>query len=685
MTQTHARTGFQAALPRMDGEVTVSGLDAPVVIRRDASGIAHVRATTEHDAWFGQGYACAQDRLWQMEYDRRRARGRWAEVAGSAALKADILARRMQLARAARADVQAMSETTRAMFAAYAAGVNAFLSSGQPLPAEFALTGVTPEPWAPWHSVAGFKVRHVLMGLWQRKLVRARLLATIGPELYAQLEGEAVDTAALILPSSGTARLIEEANEDIQAAAGHLGFLAELDAGSNSWAVHGSRTTTGMPVLCNDSHRQLDVPNVYWQAHLSCPEFNVIGATFPGVPGFPHFGHNGSVAWNITHTSADYQDLYIEEFDTTNPGRHRTADGWADAELVVETVEVADAAPVQVELWRTHHGPIVHGDPRKGSALALKYTATDGPCRGFEPIRPMLSARTVPELHETQREWVDPVNNLVSADTAGNIGYLTRGAIPIRASSAARRLPAAGWTGEHEWTGLVPFEQLPRAVNPPEGFIATANQRVIAGDEPYISADFAPPWRAERITEVLSSNPSMSPTQIAALQADTTSVAARIWSRFLALSGPFDGEAERARSLLASWDANLSVDNAEALLYGHFRRRLMRALYEPLVGEQTWAWLTSAEPPALGAAVNGWITAVTSAVRDADSAIRERTPDGRLWREVLSEPLAAAWRAAVEQAGPEPSQWQWGAAHRTSAKHTLAARFPDLAESLNPP
>ncbi|MEE9277214.1 MAG: penicillin acylase family protein, partial [Dehalococcoidia bacterium] len=367
MSQRSPAIDFAAAQSQVDGEMTVTGLRERVTIRRDEFGIAHIGAENEHDAWFGQGFASAQDRLWQMEYDRRRAVGRWAELAGAEALAADTLARRMQLESAARADVAAMSAETRAMFEAYAAGVNAFLRSGQPLPVEYELTGATPEAWEAWHSVVSFKIRHVLMGAWQLKLAHASLLARIGAERYAQLDGRAPQGSAVILPPGGKLRdLLMQSADEIAEAAKPLGFLAEAGAGSNSWAVHGSRTTTGMPVLCNDSHRALDVPNVYWQVQVSCPEFNVIGATFPGIPGFPHFGHNGAVAWCITHTMADYQDLYLEEFDPSDASRYRTLDGWRKAEHREETIRVRDGDDAPVELWRTEHGPVVHGDPRGG-------------------------------------------------------------------------------------------------------------------------------------------------------------------------------------------------------------------------------------------------------------------------------------------------------------------------------
>ncbi len=681
MAGTNGRIDFAAAQPQLDGVTRVDGLDAPVTVRRDGFGIAHIRAENEHDAWFGMGYAAAQDRLWQMDYDRRRATGRWAEVAGGAAVAEDILARRLQLAEAAQVDVASMSASTRGMFEAYAAGVNAYLASGQPLPVEFALTETEPEPWEPWHSVAAFKIRHVYMGKWPLKMAQAALLARIGPERYARLDGRAPAGSPVILPpGGGLAPFMAQRAEDFATAAEQLGRLAGGEGGSNSWAVHGSRTTTGLPVLCNDSHRPLEAPNVYWQAHVAFPEFDVIGAAFAGLPGFPHFGHNGRVAWSITHTGADYQDLYIEQFDPGRPGRYRTREGWSQAEGRSETIAVRGVGPRRIDVWRTAHGPLVFGDPREGQALALRYTAIDEPCRGFEVFRPMLGAATVEELFECQRGWVDPVNNFVAADTMGNIGYMTRGRLPVRSSKAGRQLPAPGWTGEHEWVGNVPFEAMPRAVNPPEGFIATANQAVRDGDAPYIAHEFSPPSRAERIVEVLRSQERFSPAELAALQGDTTSTVARRWARLLERVGPLRGEAELARAMLAGWDGNLRPESGAALLYAHFRRRVVGALFEPLTGVEAWAWVASGDNPSTFRMLGAWFYNVSMGLERSKKA-----PDGRAWDDVLPEALASAWRGAAERCGEDASKWRWDAAHGTGSQHPLAAVFPEHVERLNPP
>lgn len=660
-------------------DLRVPGPSGETVIRRDRWGVAHVSAATEMDAWFGQGFAAAQDRLWQMEYDRRRAVGRWAEAAGEAGLAADLVARRLDIAAAARDSLGAMDAGTQEMFAAYARGVNAFLASGAPLPPEYGLTGISPEPWEPWHSVALFKIRHVLMGPWQWKMAATGLFARVGPTTWKELHFLSPVGSSVILPPGGKVReLFDHANEEIAAASEHLGFLSEIEAGSNSWAVHGSRTTTGEPVICNDSHRALDVPNAYWQVHVSCPYFDVSGATFAGFPGFPHFGFNGAVAWNITHTQADYQDLYIERFEGEAGERYLAEDGWRAAEHRSETIAVRGGEPVSLECWKTRHGPVVHGDPRRGMAVALRYTALERAKPAFNGLRAMVRSRDVHELFAAQATWVDPVNNLVAADTSGNIGYLVRGELPIRASTAGRRVAVPGWTGEHEWVGTVPFDQMPRSVNPPEGYIATANQRVLAGDEPYISAYFAPPGRADRLVELLGGGERLSPETIASWQGDTTSKPARTWARFLASRGPFEGDAERARAMLAGWDGNLAGDRGEGLLYAYFRRNVTRELFAPLVGEATWAWLTTERHAGLGRVVSGLLAEVVAHLEEGAPP-----PGGREWSPILAAALERAWEQSVALGGPDPGSWRWDSRHTTASRHPLSSQFPEAA--LDPP
>ena len=672
-----------AHLPQMEGALAVPGAPAGLRIHRDDHGIPHVEAPDERAAWFGMGYACAQDRLWQLEWYRRRGEGRWSEVVGASGLAADRMFRRLRLVEACRADVAAMSAETRAMFEAYAEGVNAYVSAGQPLPPEFALTGLGWSTWRPEDSVMVFKVRHAIMGKRLTKLARLEFLRRTDAATYALLEGIEPSGINLILPPGGTAdRAYASTAEEVRAMAADLGPLGSDEGGSNSWAVHGSRMSTGKPVLCNDSHRPLDVPNVYWQAHVWCPEFNVAGGAFPGVPAFPHFGFNGEVAWNITHGQADYQDLWAEEFDPADPTRYRTESGWATAEVRTETIEVRGGPSEEITLVRTRNGDIVHGEPASGSAIAMRYTATDRPGVQWETFRPMVFASMVAELHEANRGWEEPVNALVSADTAGNIGFLYRGRIPVRSTSKAREFPVAGWTGEHTWVGDVPFEALPQVINPSEGFVGTANQRPVQSTEHYLAHEFTTPGRSTRIAEVLTSKPSFEPGEVIRLQADTTSIRAREWAEFLAQRGPYQGVAEQARAMLAGWDGDLAADSGPALLYACFKLRGMEHVFRPILGEDAWTWALTGGNDQGPATLLRWWYYLGEALRTSDGAAG--TPDGRAWDDVLPGILEAAWARASELGGTDASAWRWDSVHRTEAQHTLSVAFPDLASALDP-
>jgi penicillin G amidase len=650
-------------------------------ITRDGHGVPHVRGETPADAWAGMGYACAQDRLFQLDYDRRRACGRWAEIAGAGAVGGDVLARRLGLAAAARRDVAAMSGPARTAFEAYAGGVNAAIADGaMPLPGRYPV-----EPWLGWHSVAAFLVRHVLMGQWQHKLANAVLLARIGPAAFARLETRPPLGSPLAVPPDGrlsapVSRLLDDALGDV---VGHLGFLAEVEPGSNAWAVSGRRTAHGAAVICNDSHRALDTPNVYWQCRVSCPDFDVAGATFPGLPGFPHFGFNGSVGWAITHADADSQDLYLERF---SGDRYLTEDGWAPADLRQERIEVRGGPPVTVSAWATRHGPIVHGSPESGIGLALKWTGTYRANTGFECMFPMLTAGSAAEMCDAQDGWVDPVNNLVCADVSGRVAYQCRGEVPVRSSEGGRRLPAAGWDGQCEWTSTVPFGELPRTVDPSVGYVMTANNAIVDGDAPYLSYTFAQPFRAERLRSLLDGRAGLTVDALAGMQADTVSVAARGWGRLLGSLGPFDvADAESARSLLAGFDGDLAAESAAALLYACFIRALAAGLYRPILGPQTWEWVASGSLAPTISLVRRWLGNDTWELLGMParpgSAPFDGGERGQRVLAVVPEALASAWAAAVALGGPDPRQWRWGDVHQIVRVHPLgrdAGRFPGV-------
>ena len=697
LTPAAAPQALNRAVPQANGKLSLPGLAAAVEVYRDPWGIPHIRAASTADAFFVQGFVTAQDRLWQMEYDRRRGSGRWAEVVGPAGVEQDLLMRRFRLEAAARADYQASSAATRALLDAYAQGVNAWIdyaAAADGLPAEYAIAGIAPEPWQPWDGLTAFKVRHILMGVFESKLWRAQLVKRLGPAKAALLSpGYTPGQLQILPPGTPYAGPDEDILAELSRGAAALNELHETAAGSNSWVLAGHRTATGKPLLAGDSHRALDTPNVYYQCHLASPDFDVVGLAIPGVPGFPHFGHNDRVAWCITHTSADYQDLYIERFQADNPQYYLHQGQWRRAEVFQERIKVRGGDPVDLTLYVTQHGPVIAGGPEaKGdgteppTGLAFRYTATDGGKPWPDLLPAMLTAKDGYELAESMRGWVDPCNNFLFADTAGNIGYLCRGEIPIRSRDNGR-LPVPGWEGQHEWTGNIPFDQLPRAINPPEGYIVTANNKPVGDDYPYyISAEFTPGFRAARVTAALLALENPTAADMAKVHAERVSLPAQAWVQVLQSyqSQLTIADALTAQSLekLLQWSGKMDADAVEPTIYSAARDALLYRLFHyHLDGElAAQAW----QPTNRGAGVFlGRVKELLlSHLPAADSPL---LPPGETWPALLSAALTAGVATLRERLGEDLTQWRWERLHQARPRHILSAAFPDLAELLDPP
>ncbi|MBI2936372.1 MAG: penicillin acylase family protein [Chloroflexi bacterium] len=682
ITLPRSKEDLKAALPDTAKSLRFKGLDGTVEIFRDPYGIPHVKAKTVHDAFFGQGFATAQDRLWHMDYDRHRAYGRWAEYAGGSAVAHDTMMRRFQIAPSVRADYAAVNIDTKAMLDAYAAGVNAFLQSTASLPIEYALVEGKPEPWQPWDCLAVFKVRHYFLGVWEAKLWRARLVNTIGPERTARLFPGYHPGHLLIVPQGATYDgPTLDGLKELSKAAETLNLLRELDAGSNCWVVAGSRTASGKPLVAGDPHRALDVPNTYYQNHIACSEFDVIGFSFPGCPGFSHFGHNAHVAWGATHGGADYQDLYIERFNKQTPPLYEFKGQWRRAEVRRETIQVRGGQPVPLDVTVTHHGPIIGGDPSKGYGIAFRYTATAEPDTGFDSLFRMLMATSIEELDESMRAWVDPGHNFVFADVHGNIGYLNRVKLPIRPMANAW-VPVPGWTGEHEWQGFVPFEELARSRNPETGYIVTANNRIVGKDYPhYIALDFAPGFRARRITDRLAQMKKATVADMASVHAERVSIPGKTYARLLAQVQPQDEPSARAKEKLAGWDGTMDRDAVAPTIYSAFRDRLDRLLVRNLLGPLAEEAFKGTGRGAPGHARRLSAHFAQAAEKNETSLL----PPGGDWTSLISQALAEGVAYLRERLGDDIESWQWGKVHGTKPQHPLSALHPELAALLNPP
>ena len=670
------------ALPDVTSPQRLGGLLGPVDVWRDSDGIPHARATTLHDAFFAQGFVHAQDRLWHMEYDRRRAYGRWAEIVGATGAPQDVLARRLGLVPSARADYAGAASETRAMLDAYAAGVNAFLQTTRTLPVEFRLLGVRPDPWAPWDSLAVFKIRHVEMGPWQMKLWRARLVRQVGLRLAAYLCPGTPPNPMLIVPPGAEYRgPAPSALDALGRSDAALASLPSWIGGSNSWALSGTRTASGRPLVAGDPHRALDTPNCYYQNHLACPEFDAIGLSFPGVPGLPHFGHNQHVAWCVTHAMADYQDVFVERFDPTDPTRYEFRGEWRQAEVRRETVLVRGHAPIDVSVWVTHHGPVVLGDPASGHAVALRYTATAEVNRTFDALVPMLRAATADQLEAAMRQWVDPGNNLVFADVHGAIGYRTRGVVPVRAAANAW-LPVPGWDGAHEWRGAIPFEEMPAMRDPATGWIATANSRIADADYPhYLGLDYVADFRTRRIVARLRDLRDATVADMAAVHADRVSIPAQALVEVARRIEPLDAGSRAALALLRRWDGAMDQDSPAATLYAVFRARLLRDLLGPLLGPLAGDAFASM-PGAATTHMARLRGRLAEWIREDDRTLLAAGDD---WSSAMARALAGAAASLRETLGPDPAAWTWGRLHVTRPAHPLSASFPDSAALLDPP
>jgi len=681
--KTLTREDLKSALPDLSGTVKLKGVEAPVEIYRDPFGIAHVLARTAGDAFFGQGWVTAQDRLWHMDHDRRNAYGRLAEWLGETAAEGDKTMRRFQIGATVEGDYRAVDPPTRAMLDAYAAGVNAFLRETEALPVEYALLETRPEPWQPWDSFAVFKVRHIMMGVFEGKLWRAKLVNAFGPEKAASLLRGHPPGHLVVVPPGGTYEGpaldgLAELGRNLEA----IRWLREEpDSGSNNWAVHGTRTASGKPLLAGDSHRPLDTPNCYYQNHIACPEFDVVGLSFPGVPGFPHFGHNARVAWCVTHAQADYQDLYVERFSAGKPPRYEFRGQWKEAEVRKEKIRVKGRGPLEMEVTVTHHGPVIAGGPEKGHGLAFRYTATAAPYLGFECLLPMMKASSVDELNEAMRRWVDPGNNLVSADVQGNIAYLNRGQVPLRPLANAW-LPVPGWTGEHEWQGNIPFEALPRLRNPSAGFIVSANNRIPDQDYPYyIALSYAPESRARRIYQRLSNLTGATGKDMRSIHGDSLSIPAGVLARLIESAEPAGESARQAKDLLTGWNGGMDRDSAAPTIYAAFRVKLLHRIIGNLAGPLVDVMFTST-----GRGAPRHLAELASQiVSQAAAGDTSFLPPGARWPSLAAEALEEAVVYLRSRWGDDMAAWKWGAVHRTAPQHPVSRAFPDLAGLLNPP
>ena len=583
----------RAPIPKLDGKVEAPGLDAVAYIRRDERGVPHIEAQTIDDALYAQGFACAQDRLWQMDTLRRQAEGRLSEVAGPAALEIDRYMRTLGLGAVARADAAALDAKTRAGLEAYAAGVNAEATT-HPLPIEFKLLGYSWDPWTPEDTIAIAKLMaQRLDDQWYYLDVRAQLSRAVGAEAAGALTDMQVPSFARHIPGYETpsaastpwysnARLLADRQlGELLAALPDLPHHTS-GTGSNNWMVAGTRTSTHRPVLSNDTHLDTSLPSTWWIADVHGGALNAAGFTLPGLPGII-LGHNQRIAFGITSSEQAVQDIYVERFRTATSDQYLANGKWIAARHRIERIGIKRHPDETLDVLVTRHGPVISRSGTRG--LALAWTILGKRDDGRALLLWDL-AQNYAQFRAAVSHLVGPSLNFGFADVAGHIGYQDSGTIPLRAHGDGS-VPVEGQDDTFAWRGYVPFNRLPHALDPPAGYLVTANQELVAPSfRPTLSTYFEAPFRAYRIASRLARARGATPADIGSIQADTIdyprSQLARATARVLSTSA--DPALQLIATQLAAWNGMMNADSRAATFVMAEEQNILAHLLEPRTG-----------------------------------------------------------------------------------------------------
>jgi penicillin amidase len=731
------KTVAPKSFPQIDGEIQLEGLDGTVDIYRDSMGIPNIYATTEHDLFFAQGYVHAQERFWQMDVWRHTGSGTISEMFGKGQVETDTFLRTLGWKQVAEQEYDQLDSNSKAILLAYTDGVNAYLKDhdAEAVSLEYAVLGLLSpdykiQPWTPINTLTwGKAMAWDLRGNMGSEIERAVLLKTLSPEQVAQLFpaypqdhpvivnkiGEGTSNVAGQYPSGTMTSQV--AYDDFQLSTSDLFHLedqfAVLNAltgskgdgiGSNSWVVSGALTTTGKPLLANDPHLGIQMPSIWIQVGLHCQPksdgcpIDVSGFSFAGVPGIV-IGHNGRIAWGVTNTGPDVIDLYIEKVNPENSNQYEVNGQWVDFETRTETINVVGSEPVEITVKSTRHGPVIsdaygplkdQGDPKDKEfeafkdragidlppqyVIAMKWTALS-PSSLVPAVLGFDKAQNWQEFRTAARSFHVPAQNLVYADVDGNIGYQMPGDIPIRAHGDGT-VPVPGWTDEYEWTGLIPFEELPYTFNPAEGYIVTANNQVPPSDYPHlITTDWDYGFRAERIVDMVKNAPGK--IDIAYFQKmqgdDYEPDAAYLVPLFLDVK--LGSDLEPARDLLKNWDYQASADSAPAALFEVFWRNLLQGTFRDDLPERYW--------PTNGSRWNEVMRQLVQKPNDFfwdDKATKDvvETRD-----DMIAKSFAAAVKETESALGKDMSKWKWGDLHTSTFQNgTLGNSGVGLIESL---
>jgi penicillin amidase len=630
-------------LPQLDGSISLPGLQKEVTVERDNWGVPHIRASSLEEAVEAQGYVMAQDRLWQLDLMRRASRGQLSEIVGPLALESDKQFRTFGFSRAADRDFATMDKDSRALMEAYARGVNVFIEQHQnSLPLEFTLLKYKPQPWRPTDSlvIAGYMYQ-TLTNTWERELDRAKVEARVdadrSKDFFAadapmdhfligdpdvpndgsqasksdpddeddddDMPTDTVLKAKAAQSNAGAARTPETFADITSALWPSIeGYLAETQSeirqglGSNNWVVSGTHTATGKPLLANDTHLELSIPPIWYEIHLTAPRFNTKGFTLPGAP-LIVIGHNDHIAWGFTNNGADVQDLYIEQFNPAAPDEYRVNGKWVKAQVFDEPIRVKGQPDKHLKVVVTRHGPVVHQEGDK--VYALRWTALEPGGLG-NTYNWVCRANNWREFRDVMKTVWGPGQNAVYADVEGNIGYIMAARVPIRKKGHGE-IPVPGDTDDYEWTGYIPFDQLPQALNPDSGLIVTANARVVGPNyRPYLTDRWEEPYRTARIYDLLHDKTDLRPIDMLKVETDTYTYPHAFLADQMSAAAkrvqPKDPRAKQLVDALKDWNGIADADSSVVSFVVMSRRAALDLILEPYLGKDTnlYTWRSTA-------------------------------------------------------------------------------------------
>lgn len=675
---------LQRTLPIVDGGQRVPGIEAPITIERDDLGVPRITAANERDAWFAVGYVHAQDRMWQLELQRRIASGRLSEVFGKATVQQDIWFRTLGLVESARQAWLALSPEAQASLQAYSEGINHWLASDAVLAVEFTLLDVEPAPWTVYDSLAVVKMLALNLGGNHRREIERMLLARVldSSQLNALYPGFSASVGAPLAMSEHDLGQFASLTDMLDSIETQLGMGAR-GAGSNAWAVAGGLTGDGGTLLASDPHLSLQIPSFWYMAAIRGGDLDVAGATMVGLP-IVLFGRNESIAWAGTNLMADVQDIFLEQVDPRDPGRYRRGNDWLRFNVRTEQIKVKQGfpsalrsplQPLQVRVRSSEHGPVVSDVVGVFDQPAvLRWTALDVDDTSYEAFYRLNHAADWPAFEQALDALVAPAMNVLYTDRLGNIGHVVAGRVPQRAAGNGM-LPVPAWSGEFDWSGVVPSRELPRRYNPSSGVLVSANEDAFAGEYAYlIGTDWAPPTRAERIAELLargiSSAQPLDADVMQQIQADTRNRSAlNLRDRLIEIE-PTGPQRRRALELLAGWDGDMSRDSEGATLFNAWAMQLRGQIISRQLG--TW-WNLGRE--------RRYLAGLAESI-DLDSAGRLLDGTDPRWcgeqrndeigpcDAIITSALDAALADIEKRSGSDdPDDWAWGELHHTLYRH----------------